>query len=54
MEILSAHVKVGSDEFTANTRHFERLVAELRDHLAVARAWPLSGRPTRVSQAPEA
>ena len=24
MEILSAHVKVDSDEFTANTRHFER------------------------------
>jgi 3-methylcrotonyl-CoA carboxylase beta subunit/propionyl-CoA carboxylase len=38
MEILSTHVKVGSDEFTANTRHFERLVAELRDRLAVARA----------------
>jgi 3-methylcrotonyl-CoA carboxylase beta subunit/propionyl-CoA carboxylase len=38
MEILSTHVKVDSDEFTANMRHFERLVAELRDHLAVARA----------------
>jgi pimeloyl-ACP methyl ester carboxylesterase len=24
MDILSAHVKIGSEEFTANTRHFER------------------------------
>ena len=38
MDILSTHVKVGSDEFTANTRHFERLAAELRDRLTVARA----------------
>jgi acetyl-CoA carboxylase carboxyltransferase component len=47
MDILSTHVKVGSDEFAANTRHFEGLVAELRDRLAVARA---GGGPRYVAR----
>jgi acetyl-CoA carboxylase carboxyltransferase component len=37
MDILPTHVDTGSAEFAENRRHFEGLVAEMRERLAVAR-----------------
>ena len=38
MDILPTHVDPGSAEFAENRRHFEGLVAEMRERLAVARS----------------
>ena len=38
MDILPTHVDVASAEFADNRRHFEGLVADMRERLAVARA----------------
>ncbi len=38
MDVLPTHADVGSAEFAENRRHFEGLVAEMRERLAIARA----------------
>ena len=56
MDILSTHVKIGSDEFTANTRHFERdgIVSAIRCQRGeLVQPWlafvDISGPSTRAS-----
>ena len=56
MDLLSTHVKVGSDEFTANTRHFERdgIVSAIRCQRGeLVQPWlalvDISGPSTRAS-----
>jgi len=38
MDVLDTHVQTGSDEFQANKRHFDALMAEYRQRMALARA----------------
>ena len=38
MDVLDTHVQTGSDEFQANKRHFDAVMAEFRQRMALARA----------------